>query len=181
MFLPFAFPDQERYEKPTVISYPMQPDGSGHNIPGLTSKGMLISWKSTGNLKYNISIVCLYRRLFELLYLGPILAYELRRGTLNLSHFICYTWVGFFQLLWSSTRPVVLVPSNSVELEAHLQRVLRCHWRYSCPKSGRGTRRNLWQLLFELCCNTRFVSLFQWGSGSNSIWKGWKTVSLHKP
>lgn len=95
MVLPFAFPDQERYEKLIVISYPMQFDGSGHNIPGLTSKGMLISWNSTGNLKYKISIVCLHRRLFELLYLGPILAYELRGGTLNLSLFICYTSVGF--------------------------------------------------------------------------------------
>lgn len=43
VLLPLAFLDQERHKKPTVISYSMRLEGSGHNIPVLTFKGMLIS------------------------------------------------------------------------------------------------------------------------------------------
>lgn len=43
VLLLFAFSDQERYKKPTVIFYSIQPEGSGQNIPVLTFKGMLIS------------------------------------------------------------------------------------------------------------------------------------------
>lgn len=178
VLLLFAFSDQERYKKPTVIFYSIQPEGSGQNIPVLTFKGMLISWKSTGNLKYKISIVSVFIGDYsELLYLGPILAYELSTCTLNLSHFIFYTSVSFSET-WQKQPcwfPVILS-----SLMSCLQGVLRCQCRCSCPKPGSGTRRNLSQILFNLCHNTRFTPLFQWGLGSNGIWKGWKTVNHQK-
>lgn len=177
VLLPFAFLDQEGYKKPTNFSLSAI-EGSSHNIPVLTFKGMLISWKSTGNLKYKISIVSVFTGdYFELLYLGPILAYELSTCALNLSHFIFYTSVSFSETLQEQPCwfPVMLL-----SLMSSLQGDLKCQCRCSCPKPGSGTRRNLSQILFDLFYNTRFTSLFQWAVGSNGIWKGWKTVNHQK-
>jgi len=76
---------------------------------------------------------------FELLCLGPVLAYELSKCTLNLSHFIFYTSVGFsetpreqpcwFPVALSSSSLAVSAPADALSLAVGPGGI--CHKFYS--------------------------------------------------